>query len=195
MARHQGMNKLFHASKNIDARNNWFMALSADLFVTSAVFFCFLLLLGISHWMDAIRLFNTCIWMVFSQDCFQCSLHFAHRECGGTHSDWQLPKLLLFFFIIAHKTDALWAPTHFKCVDDGCDGSNAQAFAWNERNQYGTTCLHLFWYSLVFFFLLRDMFGNFRFGSGRARFRTNLFNVIIGAVHGLPLSVVRVVEM
>lgn len=40
-----GMNKLFHASKNIDARNNWFMALSADLFVTSMS--CYLFLVSI----------------------------------------------------------------------------------------------------------------------------------------------------
>lgn len=37
-----GTNKLFHASKNIDARNNWFMALSADLFVTSMSCYLFL---------------------------------------------------------------------------------------------------------------------------------------------------------
>lgn len=47
----------------------------------------------------------------------------------------------------------------------------------------------------VFFPPSRHVWEFSRFGSGRARFRTNLFNVIIDAVYGLRLSVVRVVEM
>lgn len=159
--RHGGMNKLFHASKNIDARNNWFMALSADLFVTSAVFFFF-----------SVRFFSlngrcSLVWYAFEWSIRKIVfsvLDALPTENAAAHIRIGIYQTVIIF-IIAHKTDALWAPTHFKCVDNGCDGSNAQAFARNERNQHVLLVFSYFDIRAFFVFFLFSSFetclGNF----------------------------------
>lgn len=143
--RHGGMNKLFHASKNIDARNNWFMALSADLFVTSADFF----LLSLFRYFSLNgRLFDVHLnglfprsFSVFSPLCPQR----MQRHTFGLAAT----KLLLFLLLLSRRMHC--GHLHNSSVSTTAATVPMHRHSRGIRTQSAcTTCLLWFWYSRVF---------------------------------------------
>lgn len=171
-------NKLFHASKNIDAKNNWFMALKRWPFChLCSFFFSFFssFLFSLSHSMDVVRLFDICIWMVF----FARSFPMVSSMCAENTTRQSIRigsyQTIIIFIIIAEKIDAVRGTRYTMAIRRNTPTSytfwrvdNKYETAPNSKHSRNANCmnvllvfsLYLYWY-LPRIFLLRDMFGIF----------------------------------